>query len=69
VISQLIGRAPWWIVLYFIPFVNLIIGILDCIEVAKRFDKGAGWGVGLALLGFIFAPLLGFQDENKWRSA
>lgn len=69
VLSQLIGRQPWWVVLYFIPIVNLVIWILDSIEVAKRFGKDAIWGVGFALLTFLFAPLFGFSDEYRWRAA
>ncbi len=69
VLSQLIGRQQWWVVLYIIPFVNVVVWILDSIEVAKRFGKDAIWGVGFALLTFVFAPLFGFSEEYRWRSA
>ena len=36
--------------------------IIVSIEVAKAFGKGTGFGVGLALLSFVFYPLLGFGD-------
>jgi hypothetical protein len=32
--------------------------------VARNFGKGAGFGIGLALLGFIFFPILGFGDAQ-----
>ena len=31
---------------------------------AKRFGKGTGFGIGLALLSFIFFPILGFGDAE-----
>ena len=62
VLMQIAGRPLWWVLLLFIPFVNLVIHIIVSIDVAKNFGKGTGFGVGLALLGFIFYPILGFGD-------
>jgi hypothetical protein len=64
VLLQIAGKPIWWIILLFIPLVNLIVAIMVGIEVAKNFGKGAGFGVGLALLGFIFYPILGFGDAQ-----
>ena len=61
---KIVGRPAWWIILLFIPFVNFIIGIILCIDLAKSFGKGAGFGIGLALLGFIFFPILGFGSAQ-----
>jgi len=36
--------------------VNLIVGILVCLAVAKSFGKSDAFGIGPALLGFIFFP-------------
>ncbi|MBT5019170.1 MAG: signal peptidase I [Planctomicrobium sp.] len=60
-----IAQKPlWWILLFFIPLVNLIIAIIIAIDVAKNFGKGTGFGLGLAFLGFIFYPILGFGDAE-----
>jgi len=64
VLLEIAGKPLWWIILLLIPVVNLVVAILVMIEVAKRFGKGAGFGVGLALLGFIFFPILGFGDAQ-----
>lgn len=64
VMLEIIGRPLWWIVLYFIPLVNLIVGILTSIDVAKSFGKGVGTGIGLAFLPIIFYPLLAFGDAS-----
>jgi Family of unknown function (DUF5684) len=57
---KIVGRPGWWVILMLIPLVNIIVGIIVCIDMAKSFGKGAGFGIGLALLGIIFLPILGF---------
>jgi Family of unknown function (DUF5684) len=61
---KIVGRPAWWIILLFIPFVNFIIAIILCVDMAKSFGKGAGFGIGLALLGIIFWPILGFGSAQ-----
>ena len=64
VLLEIAGKPLWWIILFFIPCVNIIIAILVAMEVAKNFGKGAGFGLGLAFLPFIFYPILGFSDAR-----
>jgi hypothetical protein len=64
VMLEIIGRPIWWIVLFFIPIVSLVAMILVAIDMAKAFGKGAGFGIGLAFLPFIFYPMLGFGDAT-----
>jgi len=61
---KIVGRPWWWILLMLIPVVNFIILIILCIDTAKSFGKGAGFGIGLALLGVIFWPILGFGSAQ-----
>jgi hypothetical protein len=61
---KIVGRPAWWIILMLIPFVNFIICLILCIDLAKSFGKGAGFGIGLALLGIIFFPILGFGSAQ-----
>ncbi|HOW19892.1 MAG TPA: DUF5684 domain-containing protein [Phycisphaerae bacterium] len=58
------GKPFWWIVLMIIPLVNIIVGILVPIAIAKNFGKGTGFGLGLIFLPFIFYPILGFGDAE-----
>jgi hypothetical protein len=62
--TSIAGKEWWWFLLCFIPFVGFIPAILICIDVAKSFGKGAGFGVGLALLSPIFFAILGFGDAQ-----
>jgi hypothetical protein len=60
VLIQISGRPLWWIVLMFIPCVSIFAYLFVCIDIAKAFGKGAGFGVGLCFLAPIFFPILGF---------
>ena len=64
VMLKIVGRPLWWLVLMLIPLVSLVIGIIVCIDLAKSFGKGAGFGIGIILLGFIFVPILAFGDAR-----
>src|SRR3954466_7738393 len=64
VLLQVAGKPLWWVVLFFIPIVNIIMCILVGIAVAKSFGKSDLFGVGLGLLGFVFYPILGFGDAQ-----
>jgi hypothetical protein len=58
------GRPAWWLLLYFIPFVNIVISIIVGVDIARNFGKGVGFGLGIAFLGFIFFPILGFGSAR-----
>jgi hypothetical protein len=61
---QIAGRPGWWLILFFIPIVNLITAFIVSLDVAKNFGKSSGFGVGLFFLGFIFYLILGFGDAQ-----
>ncbi len=61
---KFVGRPGWWLVLCFIPLVNIVIFFIVSNDTAKSFSKGIGWALGLFFLGFIFYPLLGFGDAR-----
>jgi hypothetical protein len=64
VMLKVAGKPLWWIVLFLIPFANIIALILVTIALAKNFGKGVGFAIGLIVLGFIFFPILGFGDAK-----
>ena len=68
VYCKVAGRPGWWIVLFLIPIVNIVIAAILAIDVAKHFAKSTGFGVGLWLLGFIFAPILAFGEATYRQS-
>jgi hypothetical protein len=64
VILQITGRPLWWIILYLIPIVNIAVCVIVMLDLARSFGKGAGFGIGLFLLSFIFFPVLGLGDAQ-----
>ena len=50
----------WWIVLIFLPFVNIVVAIILARRLAGVFGKGVGFTWGLVLLPFVFYPILAF---------
>ena len=64
IMCKIAARPGWWVILMFIPLVNLIIIIILVLDIAKSFGKGAGFGIGLLLLPFIFYPILGFGSAQ-----
>jgi len=64
ILCKIVGRPGWWVILLLIPFINFIIGIILCIDLAKSFGKGVGFAIGLILLGIIFFPILGFGSAQ-----
>jgi len=68
VLLEIVGRPIWWLILFLIPFVNLIIAILLAVDLAKTFGKGVGTALGLIFLPFIFYPMLAFGSATYQRS-
>lgn len=64
VLLKIIGKPAWWVILFLIPLVNFVIGIIAMIQLAKVFGKGTGFGLGLIFLGFVFMPILAFGDAQ-----
>jgi hypothetical protein len=70
---DIVGRPAWWLVLLFIPGVNIVVGAIICYELAKSFDRGAGFAVGLVFLHWIFLMILWmgpstYEDPIEGRS-
>ena len=56
-----IAELPmWYIALFFVPFANIYAMFKIYIEIAHKFGKSTGFGVGMVFLGIIFIPMLAF---------
>jgi hypothetical protein len=64
ILTQIAGRAWWWLILLFIPVVNLIVILVLCSDISKAFGRGLGTTIGLFFLPFIFYPILGFGSAQ-----
>ena len=64
ILLKIVGKPGWWLVLFFVPIVNIVVGIMVVIQLAKVFGKGGGFAAGLIFLPFICYPILGFGDAT-----
>lgn len=61
---EIVGRPWWWLLLMLVPVVNVVIGVIILLDLAKVFGKSTGFGLGLIFLAFIFIPILAFGDAK-----
>ncbi len=50
IILKIVGRPAWWLVLYFIPVVNIVIAVIISMDMAKSFGQSAAFGIVLLFL-------------------
>ncbi len=62
VLLQIAGMPWWYVILLFIPLVNLLILLAAHFGVAQAFGQGTLFGLGLFFLSPIFWILLAFDD-------
>src|SRR6476659_10160985 len=44
---KIAGKEWWWLLLCFVPVVNIVVGIMLVIAVSRSFGKGGGFAAGL----------------------
>jgi hypothetical protein len=64
ILMEIAEKPMMWFILALIPCVNIYIMIMVALEVAKKFGKDQMYGIGLALLPFVFYPMLGFSSAQ-----
>jgi hypothetical protein len=64
-VLKIAGRPGWWLLLYLIPLVNIVVGFIVAIDVARNFGKSALFGFFLiGLFGFIGIPIIAFGNAT-----
>ena len=64
---KIIHKPWWWLLLLFIPLLNIVFAIWMTNLLSKSFGKDEGFTVGLILLPFVFYPILGFGSATyQW---
>ena len=64
VTTKIAGLKWYYVILYFVPIVNIYALIKIFIGIAKKFNKSTGFGVGMCLLSFIFMPILALDESS-----
>ena len=63
VLIEITGLPMWYIALLFVPFANIYATVRIYLELAYKFNKDTGFGIGLLLLTPIFLGILAFNKD------
>ncbi len=55
-LCQVADKPGWWLILFFVPIVNIIIYFIVMFGIAEAYGRGIGFGLGLVFFPFIFFP-------------
>ncbi len=57
------GKPGWWVILFFLPIVNIVVVIVTLHSLAKLRGHTALFTLGLIFLSIIFLPILAFEKK------
>ena len=63
---EIVGRPAWWVLLYFVPVLNVVIQILVGLETAKVFGKDTTFGVLMVLFPVPMYQILSFNKNTHY---
>lgn len=67
VFLEIAGKPAWWVILFFIPFVNIVVGIMALAGFLKAYGKeGAGPVILAILFGFIYFPVIALVKKVEY---
>ena len=64
ILLKVVGRPGWWLVLIFVPVVNVVVAVVLLNDLSKSFGKGVGFTLGLVFLSWIFMAILGWGNAQ-----
>lgn len=63
---DIVDRPWWWLLLLFVPLVNIVIAVIITHDLSLAFKRDAWFTVGLWFFPWIFAPILAFTKKDKY---
>jgi hypothetical protein len=61
---QMAGKPGWWLILFFLPFVNIVVSIVVMHSIVKLRGHTALFTLGMLFLSIIFLPILAFESNK-----
>lgn len=61
---KIVGREPWWIILFLIPCVNIVAAVIVALDTAKAFGKDAIFGILMVFFPVVGWPVIGFGSAE-----
>ncbi len=72
VLLKVAGRPAWWMILFFIPVANIVVGIVVALDIAKAFGQSAMFGFFLlflfAMIGYLILGFGNYQYRGPAKS-
>ena len=63
------NKLLWWIILLFIPFVNIIVLFLVARSFTRKFGDNSFWSaISLMIASFIYIPALAFDKTAVYKA-
>lgn len=69
VLLQITELPIWYLILFFIPIINLYMFFKIYIELAHKFGKSTSFGIVTVLFSFICLPILAFGKSNTYNES
>lgn len=69
VLLKIVGRPVWWILLLFVPLLNLLVTLVVFVDLAKAFGKDVMFGVLTWLFTPIMLLIIAFNKEIEYKGA
>ncbi|WP_202183005.1 DUF5684 domain-containing protein [Chitinophaga solisilvae] len=67
ILLKIVGKPWWWLILFCIPFVNIIFAIWTTNLLSLSFGKSTAFTLGLIFLSIIFVAILAFDRTVIYR--
>ncbi len=69
VMLEISGKPMWWIAMLFIPFVNIVFGIMIYYSFVKAYGKSDGFAVLAIFFPYIMYPIMAFSSKTQFIGA
>lgn len=69
VMLEIAELPAWYVVLFFVPIANIYATFKTYIEIAHKFNKSTGFGIGMAFLAPIFFAILAFDKNCQYNKS
>lgn len=63
VMLEIIRRPIWWLIMFFVPFVNIVFSVMMTVDFVKAYGKDTTYGVLSILFPFVTFPMLAFSKN------
>ena len=69
VMLEVAELPTWYVILFFLPIAHIYATFKLSIELAHKFGKSTGFGIGLVFLSLIFYAILAFDKKTVYQGA